>query len=83
MTDPRSHLGPEALITGLEAPTASPLTTDPSVYVAASAAAVGLPIDPALRAGVVESFRQLAVAADLLMSFAVADQIDPATVFRP
>jgi hypothetical protein len=83
MTAPRSELGPEALITGLDAPAASPLTTDASAYVAASAAAVGLPIDPGHLPGVIESFCQLAIVADLVMSFAVADEIDPATVFRP
>jgi hypothetical protein len=73
-----SALGPEAVTR--VAPGAG---CDVDAFVTASAQTIDLPIDPAYRAGVVESFRQLAIAADLIMSFPVADEIDPASVFHP
>jgi Protein of unknown function (DUF4089) len=71
-------LGPEAL-SGMS----SAASRDLDGFVAASARIINLPIDAAYGAGVAESFRQLAMAAELVMSFVLADDIDPATVFRP
>jgi hypothetical protein len=71
-------LGPEALM-GFPAGSGE----DVSGFVTASAALIGLPIDPAFYTGVVESFRQLTIAANLVMSFTLADDVDPATVFHP
>ncbi len=43
----------------------------------------GLPIPPESRPAVVASFRQIAAMADLIMSFPIDYDIDPAVVFRP
>jgi hypothetical protein len=56
---------------------------DTQRYVDAAAQAIGLPIAPEYRAGVVTSFGQIAAMAALVMSFPIDDDIDPATVFRP
>ena len=47
------------------------------------AALVNLPIDPAHRAGVVESFAMLIGMAALVMEFPLADDVQPPSVFRP
>lgn len=52
-------------------------------YVDVTAAAIGLPIAPESRAAVVASFGQIAAMADLVMSFRIEDEIDPAVIFRP
>jgi hypothetical protein len=52
-------------------------------FVDVCATTIGLAIAPEYRAGVVESFRQLAASAELVMSFPLPDEVDPATVFRP
>jgi 1-carboxybiuret hydrolase subunit AtzG-like protein len=51
-------------------------------FVDVCAATIGLSIADEYRAGVVESFRQLAASAELVMSFPLPDEVDPATVFR-
>jgi hypothetical protein len=56
---------------------------DAERYVDAAAAAIGLIIAPELRSGVIASFKQLADTAELVMSFPIDDDIDPAVVFRP
>ena len=56
---------------------------DAGAYVDAASAAIGLVIAPELRAPVVANFRQIADSAALVMSFPLADDIDPAVVFRP
>ena len=57
--------------------------SDTERYVDAAAAAIGLAIPAEYRAGVVTSFAQNAAMAELLMSFDIADDTDPAPVFRP
>lgn len=56
---------------------------DADAYVDAASAAIGLTIAPELRASVVANFKQIADTAALVMSFPLADDIDPAVVFRP
>ena len=56
---------------------------DADRYVDVTAAVIGLPIPPESRDAVVASFRQIAAMADLVMSFPIDDDIDPAVVFRP
>jgi hypothetical protein len=56
---------------------------DPQRFVDEAAAAVGLSIPPDDRAAVVENFGRIAAMAQFVMAFPVADDIDPATVFRP
>jgi hypothetical protein len=52
-------------------------------FVDVCAATIGLSIAPEYRTSVVESFRQLAASAELVMSFPLPDEVDLATVFRP
>ncbi len=47
------------------------------------AALANLPIDPAHRAGVVESFAGLSRMAALVMEVPLADDVQPPSVFRP
>ena len=47
------------------------------------AAVVNLPIDPAYRAGVVETFAGLMRAAALVLEFPLPDTVEPPSVFRP
>jgi hypothetical protein len=61
----------------------SALPFDPERLVDETAAAVGLSIPLDDRAAVVENFGRIATMAQLVMAFPVADDIDPATVFRP
>jgi hypothetical protein len=61
----------------------SALPFDPERLVDEAAAAVGLSIPPDDVAAVVENFGRIAAMAQLVMAFPVADDIDPATVFRP
>jgi len=56
---------------------------DPETYVDASAALVGLPIDPAHRPGVILNLERLAQLAALVMEFPLTDEAEPAPVFRP
>jgi hypothetical protein len=56
---------------------------DPERFVDEAAAAVDLSIPPDDRAAVVENFGRIAAMAQFMMAFPVADDIDPATVFRP
>jgi hypothetical protein len=56
---------------------------DPERFVDEAATAVGLSIPPDDRAAVVENFGRIAAMAQFMMAFPVADDIDPATVFRP
>jgi hypothetical protein len=56
---------------------------DPERFVDEAATAVGLSIPPDDRAAVVENFGRIAAMAQFVMAFPVADDIDPATVFRP
>ena len=55
---------------------------DPETYVDASAALVGLPIDPAHRPGVILNLERLAQLAALLMEFPLTNEAEPAPVFR-
>ena len=56
---------------------------DADRYVDTAAAAIGINIAPELRPGVIASFKQIADTAELVMSFRIDDDIDPAVVFRP
>ena len=56
---------------------------DADAYVDAASAAIGLTIAPELRASVVANFMQIADTAAVVMSCPLADEIDPAVVFRP
>jgi hypothetical protein len=56
---------------------------DPSAYVDAAAALIGLPIDPAHRPGVVLNLERIAQMALFVMQFPLPDESEPAPVFRP
>ena len=56
---------------------------DPEAYVDAAAALIGLPIDPALRRGVVVNLERIAQMAALVMEFPLPEDAEPAPVFRP
>ncbi len=55
---------------------------DAGTYVDAAAAALDLPIAPEHRPGVVLNLERLAAMARLVMEFPLADEIEPAPVFR-
>jgi hypothetical protein len=55
---------------------------DAGTYVDAAAAAVGLPIAPEHRPGVILNLERLAAMAQLVMSFPLADETAPAPVYR-
>lgn len=55
---------------------------DADRYVDSAAAAVGLPLAPEHRAGVVLNFQRLAEMARLVMEFPLSDDIESAPVFR-
>jgi hypothetical protein len=56
---------------------------DPEQYVDAAAMLIGLDIDPAHRPGVVLNFARIAQMAALVAEFALPENAEPATVFRP
>lgn len=56
---------------------------DAEAYVDATAALVGIPLDPAQRPGVVLNVARLAEMAALLMAFSLPDEAEPAPVFHP
>ncbi len=64
-------------------PLSNALPFDPERHVDGTAAAIGLSIPPDDRAAVVDNFGRIAAMAQLVMAFPLADDIDPATVFRP
>ena len=55
---------------------------DADAYVEAAAAAIDLPIAAEHRSGVVLNLERLAVMAQLVMVFPLAEEIAPAPVFR-
>ena len=55
---------------------------DAGAYLDAAAAALELPIAPEHRAGVIVNLERLAAMARLVMEFPLADEIEPAPVFR-
>jgi hypothetical protein len=59
-----------------------PLRPDIEALVDASAAAIGLPIAAAHRPGVLLHFERIADMAQSVMEFPLADDIEPAPVFR-
>ena len=62
------------------------MTADPKdieAYVIAAAAAIGLPIPPENLPIVVDIFRTNAAIAAVFLDFPLADDIEPAAVFRP
>ncbi len=56
---------------------------DADAYVDAAAALIGLPIHPEHRPGVVLNLARVAQMAALVMDFPLADETEPAPVFRP
>jgi hypothetical protein len=54
---------------------------DAAAYVDAAAALIGLPLDPAHRAGVILNMQRIAEMAALVMSFPLPDGVEPAPVF--
>jgi hypothetical protein len=56
---------------------------DAAAYVDAAAAALGVPIDPAHRPGVILNLQRLAEMAALVMEFPLPDDETPAPVFEP
>jgi putative aminopeptidase FrvX len=56
---------------------------DAGAYVDMAAALIGLPIDAAHRPGVIVNIERIAQMAALVMAFPLADEVEPAPVFRP
>ena len=54
----------------------------PATYVAAAAALLGLPLDPAWAASVVDNFTVLKAAADRVAAFSLPDEAEAAPVFE-
>lgn len=54
-----------------------------AAYAAGAAPLLGLTIDPAWRAGVIEQLHVILRAAAIVGEFPLADDVEPATVFRP
>jgi hypothetical protein len=52
-------------------------------YVDAAAALIGLPLDPAHRAGVVLNLERIAAMAVLVMEFSLPEETEPAPVYKP
>ena len=55
---------------------------DAEAYVDAAARLVGLPLDPAHRAGVVLNLERIARMAALVMEFPLPEETEPAPVFE-
>jgi hypothetical protein len=60
-----------------------PASVDWADYVDIASAAIGLPIDPSLRAGVVANLERMAQVAQVLDSVVLTDTDEAAGVFRP
>jgi hypothetical protein len=56
---------------------------DAAAYVDATAALIGLPIDPAHRPGVILNMERIAEMAAMVMEFPLPDEVEPAPVFQP
>jgi hypothetical protein len=56
---------------------------DAEAYVEATAALIGLPIDPEHHPGVVVNLERIAQMAALVMDFELPEAAEPAPVFRP
>ncbi len=56
---------------------------DVAAYVTAASDFIGLPLAPAHRPGVIANTERIAGLARLVMEFPLADEEEPATVFRP
>jgi hypothetical protein len=60
-----------------------PACVDWGAYVDIASAAVGLPIDPSLRAGVVANLERMAQVAQVLEPVVLTDTDEAAGVFHP
>lgn len=58
-------------------------TFDTAAYVDAAAAAIGLPLDPAHRPGVIANIERIAGFAKLVMELPLDEAAEPAPVFKP
>jgi hypothetical protein len=56
---------------------------DAAGYVDAAAAALGLPLDPAHRPGVVANMERIAALARLVMEFPLEPETEPLPLYRP
>ena len=56
---------------------------DAEAYVDAASRLIGLPIDPAHRAGVLLNLERIAQMAALVMEFPLPDDTEPAPVYQP
>jgi hypothetical protein len=56
---------------------------DAEAYVDAAARLIGLPLDPAHRAGVVLNLERIAQMAALVMEFPLPEETEPAPVYAP
>jgi hypothetical protein len=56
---------------------------DAEAYVEAAAAAVGLPLDPSHRPGVILNLERIAEMAALFMDFPLPDDTEAAPVYQP
>jgi hypothetical protein len=56
---------------------------DAEAFVAATAPALGLSLDPAHRPGVVMNIGRIAAFAQLLLEFPLEGEVEPAPVFTP
>lgn len=63
--------------------TSVPVEPDVAAYAEQAAALLGLPLAAEHRPGVVANLTQLRAIAGPLMSFALADPVEPAPVFVP
>jgi len=60
-----------------------PASVDWTAYVESTAAAIGLPIDPAHRAGVVANLERIAQVAQVVNALELDETDEAAGVFRP
>lgn len=60
-----------------------PASVDWAAYVDVASTAIGLPIDPSLRAGVVANLERMAQVAHALEPVVLTDTDEAAGVFRP
>jgi hypothetical protein len=60
-----------------------PVAVDWAAYVDSTAAAIGLAIDPAYRAGVIANLERIAQVAQVVNAIELADTDEAAGVYRP
>ncbi len=56
---------------------------DPEAHMTAMAAAIGLMLEPAWKAGIVDNLRRAHQIAQAFLEFPLPDEIEPASTFAP